>query len=323
MTTLIGAGLTVTNTEGFEIHCGSGDDSITTFADEDHVFGYGGDDTLDGHAGYDILDGGEGNDWLHDGPIWDFAGDLLDGGAGDDKLFSLAGRDTIDGREGADYAYISRSYMRASLLFEVASISDWTTLVGDGTKVRNAEDFALFTGSGNDTLQTADGRDYFVSGAGDDKLSGGGGDDTFLAEDGNDALAGGAGDDTLEGGIGNDLLNGGGDADHLTGGAGKDRFLLASAGHSAVGAGRDRIADFAKGADAIDLRLLDARSDIAGDQGFAWRDTAGFTGAGGEVRYVQTGGNTFVVGDIDGDRTSDFQIQLDGLFILAATDLLL
>jgi acyl-CoA thioesterase-1 len=101
------------------------------------------------------------------------------------------------------------------------------------------------------------GDDALDGGAGNDRLIGGSGNDRLLGGDGNDSLWGGSGADALDGGGGNDLLDGGPGADSLTGGAGSDAFVFAP------GWGADTIADFARGADWLDLTTFGIR-DVAG-----------------------------------------------------------
>jgi hypothetical protein len=51
---------------------------------------------------------------------------------------------------------------------------------------------------------------------------------------------------------------------------------------------------------------------LGGDQAFAFLGTAAFTGtgAGGEVRYEQAGGNTFVYADVNGSPIIDSLIRV-------------
>lgn len=153
---------------------------------------------------------------------------------------------------------------------------------------------------------------------GADTLSGAGGADTIRGGAGGDVLAGGAGADRLAGGGGGDVLSGGAGADTLTGGAGADSFAFAS-----VAALRgDRITDFTA-ADVIDLSAVDAGSGAAGDQGFVFVGSAGFSGTAGELRIVQGDGETRVLGDTDGDGRADFALVVQGAVALTAGDFLL
>jgi hypothetical protein len=81
-----------------------------------------------------------------------------------------------------------------------------------------------------------------------------------------------------------------------------------------VGANRDVITDW-ESSDIIDLTAIDANTSISGNQDFT------FLGPGtpnqivgqGELKYYQSGGNTFVVGNVTADNKADFQIQISGV----------
>ncbi|MEQ1543170.1 MAG: putative Ig domain-containing protein [Novosphingobium sp.] len=203
---------------------------------------------------------------------------------GDDAVFGLGGNDTIDGGTGNDF------------------------LMGGGGSDR------LLGDAGNDLLFGGDGNDSLLGGTGNDLLSGG---------SGADALFGDAGADQLEGGSGADRLTGGAGADRLDGGSGADVFVYTSVLDSAPGGGnRDRIVDFARGTDRIDLAAIDANTALDGDQAFTFIGNGAFSGAAGQLRYV----NGIVSGDINGDGIADFQIQLQfsgGGGPLAGTDFFL
>ena len=171
----------------------------------------------------------------------------------------------------------------------------------------------------------------FIGLGANDTLNGNGGNDILNGLGGNDTLNGGIGNDTLNGGDGNDTLNGGDGADFLTGGNGRDTSpagaaptpsrspTLAAAGNGA-GTGntnRDVITDFVQGVDKINLPF-DA-SSAAGTQAFTFIGTAAFTGLG-QLRYIQTGGNTIIEGNTTGTHAADFQIQLNGLYTLTVND---
>jgi Ca2+-binding RTX toxin-like protein len=114
---------------------------------------------------------------------------------------------------------------------------------------------AVRLGSGNGTFFGATGRSGNVFG-----------------EDGNDHLFGSTGTDVLNGGAGNDIITGGHGRDFLAGGAGRDLFDFNSLADSAPGAHRDAIFDFTHGTnvtgDDIDLRTIDAKAGVAGNQAF-------------------------------------------------------
>ncbi|MFL5201058.1 MAG: cadherin domain-containing protein [Microvirga sp.] len=147
----------------------------------------------------------------------------------------------------------------------------------------------------NDVLTGKIGRDKLSGGAGADKLSGNGGNDY------------------LYGGSGNDKLTGGQGADDLWGGSGADTFLFRSIRETTVsGAGRDTIFDFStKQKDKIDLSAIDARTTKGGNQAFSFIGTKAFDGKAGELRYEKAKSDTYIYGDVNGDKVADFTIHLD------------
>lgn len=130
----------------------------------------------------------------------------------------------------------------------------------------------------------------------------------------NDYLSGGNGSDTLYGGAGNDTLDGGADADTLLGGAGADsmvgglaadRFRFTSTTDAGTGASKDIIADFSQAqGDKIDLSSLGVTLSIHG--------MAAFTSPGsfGQIRWAQSGSDTLIQIDTNGNTTADMEILL-------------
>jgi Ca2+-binding RTX toxin-like protein len=148
-------------------------------------------------------------------------------------------------------------------------------------------------------------------------------EDTLRGLGGNDKLSGGAGADLLDGGVGNDELTGGAGADTLVGGAGADRFVFTSPADSTVGA-RDVISDFSLAdKDRISLSDIDANSKIGNDQKFAFIGTVAFSGVAGQLHYEHSEGNTLVMGDVNGDGSADFVVQVAGLVSLTSGEFLL
>lgn len=148
-------------------------------------------------------------------------------------------------------------------------------------------------------------------------------EDTIYGQGGNDTISGAGGADIIDGGSGNDTITGGLGADVLTGGAGADRFVYTLIGESQAG-GADIIRDFSRSqSDKINLNAIDANVNAGGNQNFNFIGAAAFSGAAGQLRYEQIGGNTFVSGDVNGDGVGDFQIQLEGLFPLISSDFIL
>ena len=146
-----------------------------------------------------------------------------------------------------------------------------------------------------------------------ENASSGSGSDTLFGNDAANRLSAGDGADIIVGGAGNDTLIGGRGKDTLTGGAGADTFLFGALADSLSGLGRDLIADFEKGSDRIDLTALDASRYIG---------SGAFSGRAGEVRYAAFDGGTIIELDTNGDRLSDFQIELDNSVALGFGDFL-
>ena len=89
-------------------------------------------------------------------------------------------------------------------------------------------------------------------------------------------------------------------------------------------ASADVIHDFSQAEhDLIRLDFVDADTGIQGDQGFDFIGTSAFTNTAGELRYQLIDGNTFVMGDTNGDGTADFLVRLDGAHSLASGDFIL
>lgn len=149
------------------------------------------------------------------------------------------------------------------------------------------------------------------------------GDDTLNSKTLGRFLDGLDGDDKLVGGKTADELNGGAGADTLAGKQGNDVFIFLDATDSATGAqNRDLIADFGTGKDRIDLSGIDAM-DGGSDDKFSFVKKADFDGTEGRLRYEISGQSTLIQGDMDGDKTADFEIELSGKHTLTAKDFLL
>lgn len=145
--------------------------------------------------------------------------------------------------------------------------------------------------------------------AGDDSIYGSVFDDVLLGFNGNDLLSGKGGNDKLYGGNGDDSLYGGAGHDYLTGGAGADTFVFRSINDSTAGS-RDTIYDFSS-QDRFDLTGIDANQKLAGNQAFAYIGKAAFHGVSGELRFEKLASDTYIYGDVNGDKKADFVIHLD------------
>ncbi len=188
-------------------------------------------------------------------------------------------------------------------------------LKGDDTLTGSSKSDMLYGYGGDDTLKGGNGHDRLYGYDGSDKLYGDAGDDWLIGINGNDRLSGGSG---------NDMLNGGMGSDTLTGGSGADLFLFVVPEESTVGkTGRDTIADFSRSQhDRIQLDVFDADVKKTGDQDFKFVGTSAFTAAG-QIRYEKSGGDTYVYGNIDSDKTAEFAFVLDLSISLKASDFIL
>ena len=82
-----------------------GHDRMIGTTGPDNLDGRSGDDFIDGRRGADNLAGSAGNDDIIDGPLREFAGDVLRGGAGHDLFFVQnrpAARDIVGCGAGFD-----------------------------------------------------------------------------------------------------------------------------------------------------------------------------------------------------------------------------
>jgi len=298
-----------------------GNDTLLGDADANWLRGWNGDDTLRGGTGADTLDGGAGVDTAsyYNGSVGvtvDLAaGTGSDGNAAGDTLTAI---ENISGSQGGD-----------TLLGSAGAnwLRGW-----------NGDD-VLRGGAGADTLDGGTGIDtasYYNGSAGVSVSltagTGSGGEasadilsgiENVSGSQGNDILVGNADANVLRGWDGDDVLNGVAGQDTLTGGIGADRFVVGGAAQSPVG-GADLITDFSHAqTDRIDLHLIDANTDVAGDQAFSFIGTAAYSGVAGQLRYAVSGGVTTLAGDVDGDGTSDFHVKLTGSIALVAADFVL
>ncbi|MBR0672366.1 calcium-binding protein, partial [Neoroseomonas soli] len=172
---------------------------------------------------------------------------------------------------------------------------------------------SLSGGGGDDLIIGRGGNDTLDGGNLDDTLYGGEGNDTLLGGNQNDHLFGGSGVDSLVGGQQNDVLIGGYGTDILTGGTGNDIFRYLHANDT-----NDVVTDFTPGEDKIDLSAL-----YSGTLGFQAVQSQAFTAAN-NVAWFQTGGNTVVIVDLDGNTANaELMITLNGLKGLQASDFVL
>ncbi|MGH6735216.1 MAG: M10 family metallopeptidase C-terminal domain-containing protein [Methyloceanibacter sp.] len=130
----------------------------------------------------------------------------------------------------------------------------------------------------------------------------------LLPGDLGDVISGFGGNDTLEGLGGNDTLTGGAGRDILLGGAGRDLFNFDAPSETKKGSQRDKIMDFQRGQDDIDLRTIDAKTGVSGNNAFKFIGKQDFHDVRGELRYEDKGSTVIVQGDRNGDGKADFEI---------------
>lgn len=297
---------------GFDSYADSGSGGIDRIlATNDHqtiglASGFGPDSGIEeisanGHVEVGIL-GGKGAD------SFDFSAtvltgiDKISGGSGSDTIIGSAGSDDISGRGGSDHL--------------VGGDGDDSLYGGAQNDLDPIED-ADHGRDGSDTLEGNTGNDRLAGGTGADSLIGGTGNDSIIGSGGDDTLLGGQGDDSLGGGEGNDMVLGGGGADTMWGGLGSDVFQFRGTDQTSA-----LINDFTQGEDVIDLSLLDANTNLAGNQTFIWGGQAA-TAQANSVTYSVAGGVTTVRIDANGNSTADLVLTLTGSLSLTAGDFLL
>lgn len=267
------------------LHSGDGETSRTIFfAGNDSLTGNEMRDVLLGYGGADVIDGKGGND-------------RLEGGLGRDRILGGDGNDTLDGGGHADMLLGGLGNDR----YIIDSLYDGIVEnAGEGidSVVSSAADLDL-------AMRLLNVENARLTGTSDFDITG-----SATAN----VLNGNGGHNIIKGGGGNDRIDGNGNADVLSGGAGADTFMFLSRANSSA-RNWDIITDFEKGVDKIDLvDNLDFRA----------REGAAFIfGLGGQVRFDQRGGSTFVEVELDGDQVADLVVQLRGTYTLTKGDFLI
>ncbi|MFB9984725.1 M10 family metallopeptidase C-terminal domain-containing protein, partial [Mesorhizobium kowhaii] len=144
-------------------------------------------------------------------------------------------------------------------------------------------------------------------GSGSDTLSG---FENLIGSAFGDTLTGNGSNNNISGLAGNDAINGGAGADILIGGIGNDRFVFNAVADSNPSSW-DTLNDFQHGADSIDVSAIDANSSVGGNQAFA------FGGQNSSIvahalTWFESGGNTVVQADANGDNIADLLFVLVG-----------
>jgi Ca2+-binding RTX toxin-like protein len=278
-------------------------DTLTSI---ENLTGSAHEDILTGNDGANVLTGLEDDDILKGGG----GADTLFGDSGNDTLKGGGGADTLNGGSGIDTASYGESEQAVvvSLITDSASGGD-----AEGDELNSIENL---TGSAhNDTLWGNDGANVLKGNDGNDNLKGFGGADTIWGGDGNDTLWGMDGNDTLRGEKGVDTLFGGAGLDHLYGGAGADVFRWDATNETGLTPGTaDVVHDFNRlEGDEFNLSGIDANVYAAGNQAFTFIGTAAFSGTPGEIRYYQSGGNTYIEMQTGTSADVEGVIMLSGL----------
>jgi hypothetical protein len=255
-----------------------------------------------------------------DGAFLFFAGqgtDTLTGGSGNDGFFfgansggvgAFTAADKVDGGIGnLDQLGLRGNYTVTFLATTMVNIETLAMFSGADTKFGPPS--PLFTYDITlDDANVGSGQQLSVNAAGlraGENLT----FDGSAEMDGSFFIRSGAGDDVLTGGKNADTIFGGLGFDTMTGGLGDDVFLYRFVEESTLAA-PDKILDFTTGDDVVDLSLIDADTNTAGNQAFSFVGTAAFSNTAGELRYEADGLFWSVQGDTDGDGDADFEILL-------------
>ncbi|MEJ0074007.1 MAG: M10 family metallopeptidase C-terminal domain-containing protein [Alphaproteobacteria bacterium] len=270
-------------------------------------------------------------------------GNALTGNDGNNVLAGLGGADALDGAGGTDTASYAASATGVSVSL-AANTAHGGDAEGDSfTSIEN------LTGSAfDDTLEGDVGNNVLNGGAGTDTASYehatagvtvslavtaaqntiGAGNDTLTSIENltgsqfDDVLTGSSSSNVLIGLDGNDVLNGGNGADTLIGGSGADWFVFTAVANSSPGT-PDTIVDFTHGVDLIDLSAIDANTSASGNQAFAFAGQNA-NAVAHAVTWYETGGNTVVQVDVNGNTVADLAIVLAGINLhLSSTDFVL
>ncbi|MDF8331758.1 calcium-binding protein [Novosphingobium cyanobacteriorum] len=241
----------------------------------------------------------------------------ITGNAAANTLTGLGGNDRIDGGAGADHM----NGGAGNDTFYVDNAGDVCgENVGEGTDTVNAS-VSHVLGANIEAL--------ILTGTAAINGTGNTGANTLTGNDAVNVLSGLAGNDTILAGGGNDTITGGTGLDVMTGGAGNDAFVFTALGDTGkTTTTADEIVDFTSG-DKVDLHLIDAVVQAsgygeAGDQAFVFIGQNNFHNhTGGELRYMVSGGNTYIMGEVNGDTTADFVIRLDGTHTITSADIVL
>jgi Ca2+-binding RTX toxin-like protein len=216
-------------------------------------------------------------------------------GSGTTDLYGGPGSNTLIGGAGNDSFYVYSDATSVQDAYTTGNNTLYATGV-NATLPDNVDTLQLFgsglTGRGNDQNDRIFGDGIFSN--------------TLIAGAGNDYMVGGSGGNTLAAGAG---------IDTMYGGTGANTFAFAP-GDAPVNnaSGTDYIGDFKPGTDKLDFSAF---AKVGHELSFV--GTAPLTGPG-QVDYSNSGGFTFVEGDVTSAGGADFEIQMAGSLNLQASD---
>jgi len=284
--------------------------SGTTLADR--LTGNGSDNALQGNGGGDRIFGKAGDDLISVRRDNDGTTDLIvaDGGAGRDEV-------TISIITPFFPGFAGLSVLDLGTPSQSTGVFQAIRLVG----------FEAFVIAVNSPFGTPPPVEVRGSSASESVSMLGVSADTLVGLGGDDVLSGNFGEDALFGGAGRDTLSGGSDRDVLAGGLASDRFVFNDIGQAGLGATRDLVTDFAAGQDLIDLREVSNFAAFGSPFSFIGQD--GFSGEGGEIRYVlinragTANDRTIIEIDRSTPGVIGMEIELVGLVELTEADFIL
>jgi Ca2+-binding RTX toxin-like protein len=280
-----------------------------------------GSDTITGGLGIDVMAGGDGNDtFVYNGTPDTAVGETVNGGDGTDTV-RLASNTNLTSVAFTNVEAFSLAD-GAALTLTAAQVAGQTWAIngtaGGGTEALNvtaatggSASLASLTGLANLSIN--------LNGAlGAETLTGSSAADTIAASDGADSVLGGGGADSLSAGADADTVIGGAGSDTLSGGIGSDRFVFATGDASSTTlATLEVITDFVAADDAIALGVTGVlMTGTALDYATALTTATGvITGGTSDIIAIDTGTNTFVFADTNGDNVLDTVIQLTGTLL--------
>ncbi|WP_304523565.1 Ig-like domain-containing protein [Cyanobium sp. Copco_Reservoir_LC18] len=295
---------------------------VTATSKNDVLSGMLGDDTFFGGAGDDFIVGASSNQS-------NIGNDVILGGEGDDEIanrfYGFAGfdanlRDQFDGGAGIDTLSADFSNQTADIVFISGQSNNIT--FADGTYAKNFEYLRNFTsGSGNDLIIQRERLSSALYNASsiENRIFTGAGNDTINSGVGVDSVDGGEGDDLLilDYSLTDDASTGALIGSTFGGGA---TGLISNASYqrkSANGAALDSISAFKiERYQITGTSKNDSFSGWQADdvfQGLAGNDT--ITGYGGNDQFIFASGRSFVSVDLGIDTIADFEAGKDRLIL--------